>query len=140
MNKRIGLFAFWSILCSCFLSGVWLKQEGDLTDNEINIVEILLQSARDTNINVASKAINGLARSLQGKGKRFSKETIKQILKITDNTLTRRHICFLTNLAFLYNELNKLENLEEDQSLKIQETLTALNELPYANIRKELLS
>ncbi|MEK4083777.1 SIR2 family protein [Psychrobacillus sp. FSL K6-1415] len=123
----------------CVLSGFWLKQEGDLTLNENDIVEILLQSARDTNINVASKAINGLARTFQGKGKSFSLQMIGHILKVTDNTLTRRHISLLTNLAFLYNELNKLENLEDHQSLKIQETRASLSELPYANVRKELL-
>lgn len=121
----------------CFLIGYWLKERPELTERDQELLERILISLNDTNVKVSSEAVRGFALILKDNHKLLPAEIIENVIKVTERSIQRNEISYLTNLAFLYKELSKLETLSDATQRKITQVLERLSHSSYSNVRRE---
>lgn len=120
----------------CYLVGRRLQNKG--TQEGKKLLQNLFYSVFDTNIDVASMAIHGVALIVMENSKVISESMLEEIIRFTKDTDTLRHIGYLTNLAFLYKQLRDKGSLTSELVDEVEKVIEKLKEMPFASVRKEL--
>lgn len=86
---------------------------------------------------VASESIRGIAFVLSGNPSFIPFHFLKRVVEITKRGIKRNEISYLTNLAFLYRELSKQEQLSVSVMDVVDEVISQLSQSSYSNVRRE---
>jgi hypothetical protein len=121
----------------CLLIGFWLKERKMLEEIENNLLERLLVALDDSNVEVASEAVRGIAFVLKDNPSFLPDEVLNRIVRVTERGIRRTEINYLTNLAFLYKELSNRVDLSESTEETVKAILTKLSQSSYSNVRRE---
>lgn len=119
------------------LIGFWLKERTELGESETKLLERLLVGLEDSNVKVASESIRGIAFVLSGNPSFIPFHFLKRVVEITKRGIKRNEISYLTNLAFLYRELSKQEQLSVSVMEVVDEVISQLSQSSYSNVRRE---
>lgn len=122
----------------CYLTAHWLKRKEALDEQSHSLLQLLFSNVNDTNVEVAGEAVRAYAWIIQENHRLLQANMINALVEKTTSGIQRNHITYLTNLAFLYNELRKYNNLDPQYKEKIETMIKHLSESKYSNVRKEL--
>ncbi|WP_029515599.1 SIR2 family protein [Paenibacillus polymyxa] len=122
-----------------YLIGRFMGRVENIDEGNEKLLKHLFFSVFDTSVEVSSEAIRAFAFIASENSSVISKNMLIDIINIVKDTLSRKHVGYLTNLAFFLKEVSKLEKLEDEQAVIVKETINKLKNMPYANVRRELL-
>lgn len=135
-----GMQSFDSVIRKeyCFLTGHFMGKTWGIDEEDNKILNHLFFSVCDTNVEVSSEAIRGFANIAKRNISAIPKSMLIDLIYIVKDTLSRKHVGYLTHLAFFLKEISKLEKLEAEQTTLVKEAIKKLKNMPYANVRREL--
>lgn len=122
---------------SYLLIGFWLKERTELGEKENDLIKRILAGLDDSNVEVASTAVQSVAFILRDHPSLISELLLESIVQLTERGTKRNDISYLTNLAFLYKELSKQELLPESVKDKVMAVVTQLSQSSFSNVRRE---
>ena len=103
------------------------------------MLKLLLAGLFDSHATIAGESIRALA-FIFGSRPDLLTTDMWTIIKVTEARIQSRDIGYLTNLAFLYRELNRFPDLDNSFRVIISSVLKELSESQYANVRQEAVN
>lgn len=119
------------------LIGFWLKERMVFEERERHLLDRILVGLDDSNVEVASEAVRGMAFILRDNPSIIPFDVLERMVRVTERGINRSEISYLTNLAFLYKELAKQEGLHESLKEVVTVVLTQLSQSSFSNVRRE---
>ncbi|WP_042354225.1 SIR2 family protein [Bacillus rubiinfantis] len=119
------------------LIGYWLKERAALGERETQLLQRLVVGLEDSNVKIASESIRGIAFVLRDNPFLVSEHLLVRVVEVTKRGINRNEIVYLANLAFLYKELSKQEQLPDSAQEVVEEVISRLSQSSYSNVRRE---